>query len=150
MISSSNDGFVSSNSIIVCNKEIRLPDNSESMMVARFEPPQQWEDWASWGLGIWLILSPWALLFWNNTPATENGVLAGFLLILIEAITLSAFRPWEEWANVAVGVWLVLSPLILPVPAVPAGANFIIVGACVILLAIYEMWDNRRQHSSGG
>jgi hypothetical protein len=118
-------------------------------MVARFEPPRQWEDWASWGLGIWLILSPWTLLYWNDTPATENAVLAGFLLILIEAVTLSAFRVWEEWVNVAVGTWLVLSPPILAVPAVPAGANFVIVGALVIVLAIYEMWDNWRQRSSG-
>jgi SPW repeat len=118
-------------------------------MVARFEPPRQWEDWASWGLGIWLILSPWALLYCNDTPATENAVLAGFLLILIEAVTLSAFRVWEEWVNVAVGTWLVLSPPILAVPAVPAGANFVIVGALVIVLAIYEMWDNWRQRSSG-
>src|SRR6478752_3636252 len=25
--------------------------------------PKQWEDWCSWLLGLWLCISPWALLF---------------------------------------------------------------------------------------
>jgi hypothetical protein len=113
-------------------------------MAARFEPPRQWEDWVSWGLGIWLVLSPWALLFWNNASAMENGVIAGFLLILVEAVTLSAFRAWEEWANVVIGLWLVASPLIIAMPTWLAVANFVIIGALVIGLATYELWDNRR------
>src|SRR5450631_3438995 len=114
-------------------------------MAARFEPPRQWEDWVSWALGIWLILSPWALLFWNDASAMQNSVIAGFLLILIEAVTLSAFRPWEEWANVVIGIWLLVSPLVLIMPAWTTIANSVIVGGLVILLAIYEMWDNRGQ-----
>jgi hypothetical protein len=117
-------------------------------MAARFELPRQWEDWVSWGLGIWLILSPWTLLFWNNTEATENAVIAGFLLILIEVVTLSAFRLWEEWANVALGVWLVVSPLLISALEWQAVGNFVVVGVLVVLLAFYEMWDARRQRSA--
>jgi len=31
------------------------------MATITFTPPRQWEDWASWLLGFWLLLSPWIL-----------------------------------------------------------------------------------------
>jgi hypothetical protein len=60
-------------------------------------------------------------------------------LILIEAVTLSVFRPWEEWANVMLRAWLIVSPWVLGVLSRVAVANFTIVGVAVLLLAIFEM-----------
>ncbi len=114
------------------------------MAPVTFSPPQQWQDWLSWILGIWLCLSPWILGFGNESPAMENATLIGFLLIATEVVTLSAFEPWEEWLNIALGAWLVVGSWILgSVGAVPR-ANFIIVGLMVIALAIYEMQETRR------
>ncbi len=45
-------------------------------MAIAFTPPKQWEDWVNWGLGIWLCLSPWVLLFSAEAAATENAVVA--------------------------------------------------------------------------
>ncbi len=73
------------------------------MPAARFTPPSQWEDWCSWGLGIWLCIAPWALRFDLEPGATRAAVITGVLLILVEAITLSVFRAWEEWLNVVLG-----------------------------------------------
>ncbi|MFL5098111.1 MAG: SPW repeat protein [Xanthobacteraceae bacterium] len=81
------------------------------MAAVTFTPPKQWEDWCDWGLGIWLMLSPWVLLFEYDTPATRNAVIAGFLVVAAEALTLSMFQVWEEWINVALGAWLIVSPL---------------------------------------
>jgi hypothetical protein len=103
--------------------------------------PRHWEDWASWGLALWLLISPWAVDFSFETPATRNAVVAGTLLLALEVVTLSAFRTWEEWANVAVGGWLVVSPFILAVASGGARVNFIVVGGAVVLLALYELWD---------
>ncbi len=108
-------------------------------MAVTVTPPKQWEDWVSWGLGIWLCLSPWVLQFSLETTATENAVVVGFLIILAEVVTLSAFALWEEWINVALGAWLVVSPWALGVTAGAAKADFVIVGVLVIALAIYEM-----------
>ena len=108
-------------------------------MRAQLSLPKQWEDWASWAFGIWLCISPWALEFDLEPVPTRNAVIVGFLIILAEVVTLSVFRPWEEWINVALGAWLVVSPWVLAIAAPAATANFVVVGALVIVLALYEM-----------
>jgi hypothetical protein len=101
--------------------------------------PKQWEDWANWAFGIWLCISPWALEFDLDRVPTRNAVIVGSLIILAEVVTLSVFRPWEEWINVALGAWLVISPWVLGIASPAAKANFVIVGVLVVALAVYEM-----------
>src|SRR6202030_3932992 len=91
-----------------------------SMATATFNLPKQWEDWTNWVLGIVLCLSPWALLFDKDSIATENAVVVGFLIILAEVVTLSVFEPWEEWINVILGGWLVISPFVLAITSTAA------------------------------
>jgi len=107
----------------------------------RFTPPRQWEDWCSWGLGIWLCISPWALRFDLEPTATRAAVISGLLIILTELVTLSVFRLSEEWINVVLGVWLILAPWTLGVAGTAAVANFVIVGLLVLALAAYEIWQ---------
>ena len=119
---------------------------SENIMAAvTFTPPKQWEDWCDWGLGIWLMLSPWVLLFEYDTPATRNAVIVGFLVVCAEALTLSMFQVWEEWVNVALGAWLVISPWLVGVTNDAAKANFIVTGLMIACLALYEVWDAGRR-----
>jgi SPW repeat len=106
--------------------------------------PRQWTDWATWLLGIWLCLSPWTLLFEYETQAMRNAVLLGALIILVEVIELSLFRGWEEWINVALGAWLVASVWVLGIVSPAAQINFVLVGVFVMALALYEMWQIRR------
>jgi SPW repeat len=115
-----------------------------------FTPPRQWEDWASWLLGFWLLLSPWILHFADEAAAMQNAVVLGFVLILAEVVTLSAFQVWEEWINIALGAWLVVSPWVLPGIGPAASADFVIVGLLVIALAAYEMWQVGNARESGG
>ncbi|HEX9323598.1 MAG TPA: SPW repeat protein [Xanthobacteraceae bacterium] len=110
------------------------------MASVTFTPPRQWEDWASWLLGFWLLLSPWILHFEDQSAAMQNAVILGFVLILAEVITLSAFQVWEEWINVALGAWLLVSPWVLRGVGLEATTDFVIVGLSVIALAGYEMW----------
>jgi SPW repeat len=106
---------------------------------AEFSLPKQWEDWASWAFGIWLCISPWALEFDLDRLPTRNAVIVGCLIILAEVVTLSVFRPWEEWINVVLGAWLVISPWVLGIAPTAAKVNFVVIGALVIALALYEM-----------
>jgi hypothetical protein len=108
--------------------------------------PKQWEDWTSWALGIWLLLSPWALWFEKDETAMRNAVALGVLIILAELLVLSLFRGWEEWINVALGAWLVISPWVLGLSNAAAKINFIVVGLLVLALAVHELWGMR----SGG
>ena len=114
------------------------------MAAVTFTPPKQWEDWCDWALGIWLMLSPWVLLFEYDATATRNAASVGFLVVCAEAVTLSIFRVWEEWINVALSAWLVVSPWVLSIDSVAAKANFIVVGVLIAGLALYEVWEASR------
>jgi hypothetical protein len=105
--------------------------------------PKQWEDWTSWALGIWLLLSPWALWFEKDAAAMHNAVAVGVLIILAELLELSFFRGWEEWINIALGAWLVISPWGLGLSNAAAKINFIVVGVLVLALAVHELWGMR-------
>jgi len=115
------------------------------MPAAQFTPPRQWEDWLSWALGIWLCISPWTLRFDLDPTATRAAVITGFVLILVEAVTLSVFRAWEEWINVVIGLWLIAAPWVLPITGTAVTANFVIVGALVLALALYELQQGTEQ-----
>jgi len=114
-----------------------------------FSFPQQWEDWASWMLGLWLLLSPWALFFDQETVALENALAVGALIIVAEIVELSVFRDWEEWINVVLGAWLAVSPWVLGVVSAAARWNFVIVGALVVALALYELKEMAGSADSG-
>ncbi|MBI1774637.1 MAG: SPW repeat protein [Proteobacteria bacterium] len=95
-------------------------------------------------LGIWLSVSPWALQFANDQTVTTNAVVVGLVLVVLQNITLTAFSVWEEWVNVALGVWLAVSPWVLGMVALVPTANVAIVGVLILALALYEIWDLRR------
>ena len=116
------------------------------MAKVRFEPPVHWEDWCSWLLAIWLCISPGVLSFGGDGLATSAAVFTGFLLICTEIVTLSSFRPWEEWANVLLGAWLIIAPWVLHLSGAAVIANFTIVGTLVLALALYEISQTNRQN----
>lgn len=113
-------------------------------MAGALRPTSHWEDWVSWGLGFWLLISPWILAFSDESVALRNAIAVGFVLIFAEVVTLSVFRPWEVWISVLIGAWLIASPFVLGLSSVAAVANAVIIGTIVVLLAFYEMWKIKR------
>jgi hypothetical protein len=114
-------------------------------MAVEFSLPKQWEDWCSWLLGLWLCISPWALRFDLDSTATQIAVISGVLVILAELLTLTVFRSWEEWINVILGAWLIVCPWIVGISSSTAKTNFVVIGALIAVLALYEIWTARRQ-----
>jgi hypothetical protein len=88
------------------------------------------------------------LLFDQETRALENAVVIGALILVAEVVELSIFRDWEEWINVLAGLWLVVSPWVLGIVTVTARWNFVVVGALVVALALYELREMRSRASS--
>jgi SPW repeat len=109
------------------------------MPQSAFSFPKQWQDWTSWALGLWLLLSPWTLFFEHEARALENALVVGALIIVVEIVELSVFRDWEEWMNVGLGAWLAISPWTLGIASGAARWNFVIVGVLVLGLALYEL-----------
>src|SRR4029453_14262622 len=90
------------------SERVRSDRSAGAKMMAA--PPKHWQDWCIWLLGIWLCLSPWILPFGLDPTATQATVISGLLIIVAEVVTLSAFRAWEEWISVILGIWLIISP----------------------------------------
>ena len=120
------------------------------MAQSAFSFPKQWQDWTTWLLGLWLLLSPWALFFDNEPRALENAVAVGALVIIVEIVELSIFRDWEEWINVVLGSWLAISPWALGIASAAARWNFLIVGILVIALALYEIREMQAAAAQDG
>lgn len=98
-------------------------------------------DWINLLLGIWLIISPWALGTAANGVATTILVVMGF--------TLAAFSAWAlvrledraaEWWSFFLGIFLVALPWLFNYRTTRVDAlNSWIVGIVVAVLALITM-----------
>ncbi len=77
----------------------------------------KWQDWLNLVLGAWVFISPWVM----QPPAgaageslsalaTWNLWIVGGAIVVFALAAQFAFRMWEEWVNVVLGLWLVASP----------------------------------------
>jgi hypothetical protein len=106
-----------------------------------------WEDWIDMVLGAWLAISPWVLAFTDNDAATRNALVVGIVVALLSASTFLFYSVLEEWADVVLGIWLIISPWVLGASGNTAAvADFVIVGALVAGLSGYEIWASRHGH----
>lgn len=82
---------------------------------------QHWQDWLVAVVGAWLVSSNCVLSYAlpESAPAGLdatifwNALLTGDAAILLGGMAIAAFTLWEEWADIAIGLWLVVSPWIL-------------------------------------
>ena len=107
-----------------------------------------WQDWLDMVLGLWLAVSPWIIGFADGDPAaTRNALIVGIAIAVLSALTFLAYHIVEEWIDVILGVWLIVSPWVLAGPRDPTVvADFVIVGAIVLALSGYEIWAARHGH----
>ncbi|MER8637764.1 SPW repeat protein [Mesorhizobium sp. M1088] len=91
--------------------------------------------------GIALVLSPWFLGFAAEPHAAWNAWIAGAVIALIAVGALVAFHAYEEWANLVVGLWTLISPWVLGFSALAAAMwAHVIVGVIVAALAAGNLW----------
>ena len=91
-------------------------------------------------LGAFLFFSPWILGF-GGTRAAENANIAGIIIVVLAIVALSAFAVWEEWLNLIVGLWTLVSPWVLGFhDATKAMMVCVVVGILVAILAAVEIW----------
>jgi hypothetical protein len=86
-----------------------------------------------------LIAAPW--LFALTNPAGKIDLWAsGAAIAAISLAAIVAFASWEEWANLLLGLWLVVSPWILGFADTRAVHFSIGLGIVVAYLALLELW----------
>ena len=73
---------------------------------------------------------------WRGAMLGRSDMISGLLIMLFGALSLSPRFSWAQWANAAVGVWLLFAPLVFWTPSAAVYANDTLVGALVIAFAI--------------
>ena len=90
-------------------------------------------------LGLFLFASPWLLGFAGGVTGDDVWA-TGILVSLFSLMALVAFREWDEWANLALGAWLIVSPWLLGFPHTRAMHLTTGVGLVVFYLSGLELW----------
>jgi hypothetical protein len=90
-------------------------------------------------LAMFLFVSPW--LFLNGSEkATIDLRASSAAIAAISLAALLAFSDWEEWANLLLGLWLIVSPWLPGFTHTSAMHCSIAVGAAVAFLSLLELW----------
>jgi hypothetical protein len=90
-------------------------------------------------LAVFLFASPWLLAIANHTAAVDLQA-GGMAIAILSLMALVAFANWEEWANLLLGIWLIVSPWVLGFTHTRAMHCSIGIGATVAFLALVELW----------
>lgn len=101
---------------------------------------KHWQDPVNGLVGVWLILSPWALGFQSDMTVLANAVIVGILLLATALGAIFVPRAWEEWTETALGVWLAISPWALGFSAMQnATISAVVSGLVVAVLALWVL-----------
>ena len=118
-----------------------------------------WVHWLVMALGLWLATAPSVFGTFDQThfsaaiqritedrglwdAATRswmtawNNVFTGLAIMFFAALSLRPGNGWAQWANAALGVWLLGAPLVFWTPDAAVYANDTLIGALVIALTI--------------
>ena len=102
-------------------------------------------DWVNLVLAVCLVISPWVLSFSTGAPM-YNAVISGLVIGLVAVGAIVAFAQWEEWVNLILGVWAIVSPFALGFAAdTTAMWTHVVIGLAVAILAAVELWTVMRQ-----
>ena len=88
-----------------------------------------------------LFISPWALGYATDvTVAANNAYFLGAAIVLFAAVAVYMPQVWEEWINMAFGLWMIVSPWVLGFAAHrDVTINAVVVGLLVGALATWAM-----------
>ena len=107
------------------------------------------QDWINFVLGLWLFLSPLLGFGTGMEAASLNAGLLGLFIATLALFSLVRPKPWQEWVNLAFGIWLIFAPIFLDFSELgPATANHVLVGASVSLLAGWALIRRRRKRTA--
>ncbi len=90
-------------------------------------------------LAMVLFVSPWFFMRGSQTAAIDLRATSVAIAVLSLA-AIVAFANWEEWVNLLLGIWLIVSPWVLGFAHTSAMHFSIGIGATVAFLAALELW----------
>jgi hypothetical protein len=92
-------------------------------------------------LGAFLFFTPWIFGYSGSAHITQNAMISGIIIVVLAIAALSAFAVWEEWLNLILGLWVLVSPWALGFHTnTKAMTVNVVVGILVAVLAAIELW----------
>jgi hypothetical protein len=90
-------------------------------------------------LGAILFFSPWIFGF---APGAEsyNAMISGVVIVALSIAALAAFATWEEWLNLVLGLWVLVSPWLLGFAQGTTMIVHVVLGILVAVIAAIELW----------
>jgi len=89
-------------------------------------------------LSLFLFATPWLFAFRNGDAKIDVWVSSAAVAV-VSILALIAFSSWQEWLNLLLGVWLIISPWVIGFTHTRAMNYSIGIGAAVAFLAGIEL-----------
>jgi SPW repeat len=90
-------------------------------------------------LAVVLFASPWFFAHASRTAGLDLW-LSSAAIIILSIAAMIAYSTWEEWINLALGLWLVASPYMLGFAHTRAMHFSIGIGSAIAFFAGLELW----------
>jgi hypothetical protein len=86
-----------------------------------------------------LFISPW--FFPKASGATRADLwLSSAAIVCLSLAAILAFSSWEEWANLVLGLWLIVSPYLLGFAHTRAMHYAVGIGLAIAFFTLLELW----------
>jgi drug/metabolite transporter (DMT)-like permease len=117
-----------------------------------FSKHRSWEDWFGMLLGVLIVVSPWFpfqpthdVMDGERSVMILNTFVVGMLVFGLAQLEYVALQRWEEVAEIALGLWLIASPLMFGY----SGDDYVrgwhaALGGIVVLLGALQLWQDWR------
>ncbi len=117
-------------------------------MASKLMEGRRSQDWVNLVLAICLFISPWVIGFATMAVPAWNAWIVGVVLGALALATLSMFAEWEEWVNLVLGLWLIVSPWLLRFATdTHVMATHVVLGVLVVAASAWAVWDVRHPHA---
>lgn len=98
-------------------------------------------DWANLVAGVVLAATPWLFGYAGAAAPQWNALIVGVVIALVAIGALVSFRQWEEWVNLVLGLWVIISPWVLGFSGMRnAMVSHVVLGIIIAVLAAVELW----------
>jgi hypothetical protein len=88
-----------------------------------------------------LFVSPWIFGFGETQAAAWNAWTCGLAVGILALAAINKLQEWEEWANVALGLWVAVAPWLLGFAGVATALwAHVGIGLAIAILAAVELW----------
>ena len=102
------------------------------------------QDWANLVLAVGLFVSPWMFGYVDEQIPARNAWVCAIVIAALAIAALSVLKEWEEWINLFLGAWVLVSPWALGF-GMNVGAlwSHVVLGLLIAAIAAWSIWDIR-------